>query len=223
MNLHFSTKASEHRSAMISRRWIPALFFACTLAVHLPLEAKEKLPTMPNGTWTIETTPPANAVELCPEFLPGGTRLRLRAEGPTRLAIEEQRRDELGGTLTLLPPFSAALCRTAIGSETSFGTNLCRGGNVPVDSQAPVSFDDAVFVFSRLDAKGVADPDNEFFVGLGAGKGARFATVFLKNKSAQWRLWLKSANEMVSECIVHLPGKNNIDSFPMIWRRQPGN
>lgn len=213
------TQATERGPAMSLHRRALALLFSVAI-IASPLHAKEKVPTMPNGTWKIDASVPATAVEVCPEFLPSGTRIRLRTEGPTRLAIEEQRRDELGGVVTLLPPFSSLLCRTGIGRETGFGANLCAGGTLPSDLRVPVEFDDAVFVFSRLDAGGVADPDNEFFVDRGARRGARFATVFLRYKSVQWHLWVKSPNEMVSECLVHLPGKNNIDSIPMIWRRE---
>lgn len=200
-----------------------ALVLAWILSLHIPLQAKERPQNMPNGTWTIETRPPTEAVRLCSEFLPNGTRLSLVAEGPTRLSIEEERRNELGGTLTLLPPISAALCRSGLGTETGFGTNLCSNTNLTISPDIPIQFTDAVFLLSRLDAAGVADPENDFFVSRGARKGTRFATIFLKDKGIEWRLWLRSADEMISECVAHLPGKNNLDSFPMIWRRQPGS
>ena len=173
---------------------------------------------MPNGTWTLTAKPPAEAVSVCNEYLPTGTRVNLSVQGPTRLAVEEQRRDELGGSFTLLSPWSSSLCSTGLGATTGFGTNLCDGVKPSAGSPAEVLFDDAVFTFSRLSAADAKDPENEFFAGRGARAGARFVLLTLKDKGLQWRLWLMSSNEMVSECLATLPGKNNIDSFPMVWR-----
>ena len=173
---------------------------------------------MPNGTWNITAAPPSDAVTLCNEYLPTGTRVRLVVEGPTRHAIEERRRDELGGTFTLRSPWPASLCNVGLGATTGFGTNLCEDGKLRPGLPAEAVFDDAVFVFSRLSNVAAKDPDNEFFAARGAQAGARFVLLMLKNKGLRWRLWLRSSNEMVGECLVTLPGKNNIDSFPMVWR-----
>ena len=199
------------------------LVMACALLPHFPLTAKERPQPMLNGLWMIETKPPADAIKFCNEYLPAGTKLRLLAEGPTRQAIESNVADELGGTLTLLPPITDDLCRTGIGVTTTFGYNLCNEAKSKIRLDTPVEFDDALFVFSRLDAKGIANPDNEFFVRNGARSDARFVRVSLKYKPVEWMLWLRSANEMLSECVVQRPGVKNFDSFPMIWRLQPGS
>ena len=70
--------------------------------------------------------------------------------------------------------------------------------------------------------KEAAAPENEFFARNGARSGARFVRLSLKYKPGQWVLWLRSPNEMLSECLFQRPGVKNFDSFPMIWRRQPG-
>lgn len=190
---------------------------ALALGARGVAQAKDNA-TMPNGTWTLSAAAPAEAVSLCNEYLPTGTRVRLVVEGPTRQALEESRRDELGGSFTLLPPWPSALCTTGLGATTGFGSNLCDGGRPRANSTAEVVFDDSVFTFSRLSAANTKHPDNEFFASRGARAGARFMLLTLKDKGLQWRLWLKSSNEMVGECLVTLPGKNNIDSFSMIWR-----
>jgi hypothetical protein len=177
--------------------------------------------TMPNGTWMIKSTPPADAVKLCDEYLPTGTTLRLVAEGPTRRAIEEDINNELGGTLTLLSPVTPAICSVGLGAATSFGLNLCERGNASGQTHTPLVFTDAIFVFSRLDAAAAENPENFFYTQMGARSGARFARVLLKYKAVEWELWLRSANEMVSRCVADLPGKDKVVSFPMIWRRQP--
>ena len=182
------------------------------------VHAKEAANTMPNGTWNLTVAPPPEAVSLCDEYLPTGTRVRLVVAGPTRQAVEEQRRDELGGSFTLLPPWPLSLCSLGLGATTGFGTNLCHGGAPRQSLPTEAVFDDAVFTFSRLTAAAAKDPDNEFFAGHGARTGARFMLLTLKDKGLQWRLWLKSSNEMLGECLAILPGKNNIDSFPMVWR-----
>lgn len=175
--------------------------------------------SMPIGTWQISSSPPANLVSVCDQYLPRDTRVQVHADGATRLAIEEQRRDELGGRLVLLSPINPAICRTGLGSSTGFGLNVCNSegqlrSNLPPD----VAFDDLVLNLSRWSLAEAKDPDNEFFSSRGAKAGARFALLTLKDKGLMWRVWLKSSSEMVSECLVTLPGKNNIDSFPMHWR-----
>lgn len=197
------------------------LLMTCACAPHTEEMHIEGDKTMPNGTWTIESTPPADAVKLCDEYLPTGTTVRLMAEGPTRHAIEEDIGNELGGTLTLLSPVTPAICTVGLGAETRFGLNLCEAGKAARPIHTPAVFTDAVFVFSRLDGAAAADPENFFYAQMGARSGARFARVFLKYKAVEWELWLKSANAMVSRCVAELPGKDNYASFPMIWRRQP--
>lgn len=173
------------------------------------------------GTWVIAAEPPAGAESVCDEHLPSGTRLRVHVDGPSRLAIEEDRHNELRGRLWLLGPHKPAICRTGLGSTTGFGVNVCTLELHPrPDLPRDVEFDGLGVTFSRWSTKDAKASDNEFFAALGAKAGARFALLNLKDKGLGWTLWLKSANEMVSECMVKLPGKNNIDSFPMVWRRE---
>jgi hypothetical protein len=193
---------------------ISTLIFASSEA-----KAKDSKNDMINGTWIIEATPPVNAVKLCDEYLPTSTRIRFQILGPTRLAVEEERTDELGGTVELIPPISAALCSVGLGQSTEFGSNLCSNGQPIVDDKKTVQFD-ADFTFFRLTNADLEDVDNLFFSEQGAHEGAKMVTVSVNYKAVQWNIWMRSINEMISECLVVLPGKNNVDSFPMIWRRQ---
>lgn len=169
----------------------------------------------------ISTTPPAGAVSLCGEYLPEGTRVRLQVDGPGRLAIEEQRKDELAGRLVLLGPHGPGICRAGLGATTGFGVNLCDGtGQLRSGLPLQVTFDDLVLTLSRWSAADAKDPAQEFFASRGARPGARFALMTLKNKGIEWTVWLRSSSEMVSECIATFPGKNNVDSFPMVWKLQ---
>lgn len=193
---------------------IASLFFA-----SLEAKTKESKAEMINGIWIIEATPPVNAVKLCDEYLPTGTRIRFQILGATRLAIEEQRADELGGNVELIPPISTTLCSVGLGQSTEFGNNLCRNGQLIVDDKKSISFD-ADFIFSRLSTSDLENIDNSFFQEQGAYGGAKMVTVSVNYKAVQWTIWLRNTNEMITECLVVLPGKNNVDSFPMIWRRQ---
>lgn len=191
-------------------------------AFAAPQRAAHPAPhAMPNGTWIIEATPPADALSLCDDYLPTGTRVRLSVQGPTKLAVEESRKDELGGTFGLLAPRSAALCRTGVGAGTEFGTNLCKDGRLADDdSKASVDFD-ASLTFSRLDKAGLDDVDNFFYTEQGAKIGAMFVTVAPNYKTASWRLWMRKPGEMLAQCTAKLPGKNNFVNFPLVWRRAP--
>jgi hypothetical protein len=188
---------------------------ACLLSALHTLKASAAM----NGIWTVTTTPPTGTVSVCPEFLPSGTRVKLQVEGPTRQALEEQRNDELGGSLTLLAPLSPTLCAAGVGATTGFGLNVCEGPRLR-EPKADALFDDASFTFSRWSDADAKDPAGEFFASRGARKNARFVQLVLKNKAVEWTLWLKSPREMVSECLAKFPGKNNVTSFPMIWRRE---
>lgn len=174
---------------------------------------------MLNGTWVIEAIPPADAVKVCRQFLPTGTAVQLQVEGASRQAIEEGKEDELGGTLSLLPPLSLTLCETGLGASTGFGTNFCAQGRVDWDAGQPVPFTDAIFALSRWDAEEARDPDNFFYSDAGAKAGSRFAHLILKDKGVEWQLWMKNANEMMARCIATLPGRRNVRSFPMVWKR----
>lgn len=217
------TSTSMNRPRRLRRRIAPVLILAWALLQHSPLTAKERPQPMLNGIWVIEATPPADAIKLFDEYLPTGTKLRLLVEGPTLRAIESNVADELGGILTVLPPITDALCHTGIGMTTTFGNNLCSSEKSKTAVDGQVEFEDALFVFSRLDAEEAAAPENEFFARNGARSGARFVRLSLKYKPGEWVLWLRSTNEMLSECIFQRPGVKNFDSFPMIWRRQPGS
>ena len=138
-----------------------------------------------------------------------GTAVQLQVEGASRQAIEEGKEDELGGTLSLLPPLSLTLCETGLGASTGFGTNFCAKGRVDWDAGQPVPFTDAIFALSRWDAEEARDPDNFFYSDAGAKAGSRFAHLILKDKGVEWQLWMKNANEMMARCIATLPGRRN--------------
>lgn len=175
---------------------------------------------MPIGTWVIDNTPPSGAVKLCDEYLPAGATLKFQIDGPTRLAIEEQRRNELGGSLILLPQISPVLCMTGIGEESEFGNNLCKNSKLTTAPDHSFVFENTVFIFDKLTTTDISKPENLFFTDLGARKNANFATIFIQYKSVAWRLWLRSSDQMISECLAQLPGKNNFTSFPMYWSKQ---
>lgn len=186
--------------------------------------ADDKLrPLSPTGMWRIETQPPVGALKLCHGFLPNGTRVRLQVEGPTRRAIEEDIKNQLGVTITLLPPLAPSLCSLDIGRASPDAKPLCVDGKFAVDANLPFELDDAAFDFRRLTAKDISSRTMEFFTDRGAELGSPFALLWRWQRAGDWDLWLKSPDQMVSECIVKLPGKNNIDSFPMIWNREPAN
>ena len=192
---------------------------AAAMAAQPP---RQDTPKMPSGIWTVESKPPANAVSFCSGYLPPGTRVQIQVEGPTRRAVEEDIKNQLGVTLSLLPPLSPALCKLGIGEPFADTPRLCDGGSLAVDANQPLVFDDAVIDFRRLSVQDIASREHEFYTDLGAKRGSRFALMFLWQRAVDWDLWLQSPDRMVSECTVTLPGKNNIDSFPMVWRRQPG-
>lgn len=169
---------------------------------------------MLDGIWVIEAAPPTNAVALWDGYFPSGTRIKLEMQGPTHRAIEKEIPNLLGGTLTILPPFDKDFCKTRPGG--SFFEKLCRNGK-PLTENAPFTFN-VELVFNR--AKNV---DYEsgflFYAEHGAKAGAKIVSIYIRF-GADWQLWLKNPNLMVSRCFAALPGENNFESFPMFWRRQ---
>jgi hypothetical protein len=175
---------------------------------------------MPQGTWTISHEPlPANVTKMSDDYLPNGTKLRFLAEGPTRLAVEEGRRDELGGRMILLPPISAALCGTGIGASSGFGENLCEGPRLKPAVHNPFEFNDVIYNFSELSKQDITDFRYGFFVNAGAKPGAKLVDVTIKYKGVSWTLWLKSPGQMLSETTAYLPGKNNVVGVATRWQR----
>jgi len=213
--------ANGIRSMVFLRIILLALVFATSKA---QARTPELDPTrMPNGTWIIETQAPLDALSVCDGFLPHGSKIRIDVEGPTRRAVEEDIKNQLGVTLTLLPPLSVGLCKLGVGEPVSYAKSLCADGKLQVDSASPFVFDDAVMDFSRLTKKDIVDRQLDFYTDRGAKLGSSFARLWLWQRSGEWNLWLQSRDRMISKCVVELPGKNNFDSFPMIWRRVPGS
>jgi len=215
-----ASAADRMQSTMGLRIIILALVFTASKA-HASTPGRD--PTkMPNGTWIIETQAPADALSVCDGYLPHGSKVRIDVEGPTRRAVEEDIKDQLGVTLTLLPPLSVGLCNLGVGEQVSYAKSLCADGKLRVDPALPFVFDDAVMDFSRLTTKDIVDRQLEFYTDRGAKLGSAFARLWLWQRSGEWNLWLQAQDRMISKCVVELPGKNNFDSFPIIWRRVPG-
>ena len=199
----------------------------CLLAMIVPIHhsastapqtiIKKETVVMLNSTWIVETTTPGEAIELGNSFLPPGTRLQINIGGPTRLALDEGKTDELGGELILLPPFPQDICKTGLGGESGFGTNVCKDGQV-ADPNRSVSFE-AKFIFESWKRK--PDPylsDNGFFIDQGAKPGAQFVNVCPLEKGVTWRLWIRDRDTLVGEYIATLPQKK-LEAIIQTWRR----
>jgi hypothetical protein len=186
-------------------------------AAKMEAVSKEDVQTMMSGIWTIETSPSVEAADLPGEFLPPGTRVQLNIEGPTRLALEEGRRDELGGEFVLLPPFLPGICATPFGEGNAYGSHVCEKGQI-IDPKSPVS-NDAEFSFERWEEK--PDPeqtDNQFFIEQGAKRGAHFVIIYFRYKSASWRLWIRDPDTLIGYYFVTLPSKET-ELIVQFWRR----
>jgi hypothetical protein len=212
-----TSPAADRREAL---RMLGALALVSTFGAHA---ANAKNDTkMLNGIWKIEATPPSKpGGTLGEEYLPTGTRLRLLVQGPTAVAMEENRTDELFVTVGVLPPWTPALCHTGIGASTTFGANLCGEDGSPLAPKGDASLDfEGSATFSRLTAKQLEDQDEIFFTELGAKVGARLMTINLKYKGVVWNLWMKSPDLMIGEAYVQGTKRNDVDSYPMYWRRE---
>jgi hypothetical protein len=199
----------------------------CLLAMIAPMHftagiapqtiIKKETVAMLNSTWIIESSPPETAKDLGIDFLPPGTRLQIKIEGPTRLALEEGATDELGGELILLPPFPQGICKTGLGGESGFGANLCKDGQL-IDPERPVHFD-SKFLFEAWKRK--PDPiedGNGFFMDQGAKIGAQFVTVVPLEKGVTWRLWVRDRNTLVGGYTATFP-KDQLEFVVQTWRR----
>jgi hypothetical protein len=173
--------------------------------------------TMLNGIWTIESSPPRDVAEFTNDFLPPGTRLELKIEGPTRLAVEEGLSDELEGKFILIPPFSQGICTTPLGESNGYGSHVCDKGRI-TDPNDPAS-NYAEFSFERWDQQ--PDPEelgNIFFIEQGAKRGAQFVIISLRYKGISWRLWVRDRDTLVGKCVATLPSKQ-LERVIQIWRR----
>jgi hypothetical protein len=178
---------------------------------------KEDVKTMLNGIWTIESSPPKEVAEMTSDFLPPKTRMQIKIEGPTRLAIEEGRRDELGGELILLPPFMPGICTTPLGEGNGSGAHVCEKGQI-IDPNRPVS-NDAEFTFQRWNNQSDTEQlGGSFFLGQGAKPGAQFVLINLRYKGVTWELWVRDRDTLVGAYIATLPSKDT-EQMVQIWRR----
>jgi hypothetical protein len=204
-----------------------AVYCFCLLVIFVPdnypngiasqaIRKKEAVSVL-NNIWTIESAPPADMVESTGGFLPPGTKVQIKIAGPTRLAIEEGRTDELGGEIILLPPFPQNICTVGLGTETIFGGNLCEKGQLK-DPARPVSFD-SQFVFERWEHPSDTEQlDNGFFVDQGAKLGAQFVLVNPLHKGVDWQLWVRDRDTLIGSYIATLRSKET-ERVVQIWRR----
>jgi hypothetical protein len=165
---------------------------------------------MLNGTWKIET-PRATAPpdQSDPGYLPVGTSLRLRLLGPSRRAIEEDRRDELGGEVALVPPIPAEICRTAL------TVNVCEAGRPSDGAERPLP---AIFAFSRWTKEDVEEAENSLFVEAGAKIGSGFVLVNVQGSGAEWKLWLYKPGMLIGQYLGIERDRSPV-LLPQLWRR----
>lgn len=165
---------------------------------------------MLNGRWTIDGPQPDAKLQQSSSCLPHGAIVQLQVLGPTRLAIEEGRSNELGGQLTLIPPFPNALC------SSDLGTRVCHGGR-PIEPTEPAGFD-AKFVFFRWSRKQAEDPSNFFFAAQGAKRGAHFLLIIIADAAVELELWMRHHDELIGQCMMISPTAHT-RSDAQIWRR----
>ena len=165
---------------------------------------------MINGIWKIETEQPGEGVRLSASFLPAGTRIELRIKGPTRAAIEESRRDELGGQALILMPLPDKICASGLASE------VCRNGK-PLDAAEQFTFD-IVFSFSRWTRKDMELPLNSFFVDHGVKVNSQFVLVSVPSLGVDWELWISGKDQMIGRHVVTTAPKR-YRNVAQIWRR----
>ena len=178
---------------------------------HAPLpQPKANGHNMLNGVWTIETENPVEGARLSASFLPAGTRIELRVLGPTRAAVEESRRDELGGQAKLLKPVPDKICASGLAAE------VCSGGT-PLNTAEPPSFD-VVFSFSRWTRKDLDLPLNSFFADQGARVDSQFVLVSIPSLGVDWELWINGKNQMTGRYVITTAPKRS-RNVAQIWRR----
>jgi len=190
------------------------LLAAClcnTVASTAPQAARKTArPSMLNARWVINLPSPAEPDLDDSSFLPPGSLVRIVVSGPTRQAIEENRNDQLGGSLILLPPFPPGACkaRAFVGS--------CKD-MVPIRPDQNIELD-ATFTFSRWTPAESQDVANETLVEHGAREGAPFVLIVAREVAAEWQLWLKGPNELVGQYLA-VAGSRNPLVVPQIWRK----
>lgn len=165
---------------------------------------------MLNGVWTIETENPVEGARLSASFLPAATRIELSVLGPTRAAVEESRRDELGGHAKLLKPLPDKICASGLAVE------VCPGG-VPLNAAEPSSYD-VVFSFSRWTRKDLDLPLNSFFADQGAKADSQFVLISIPSLAVDWELWINGKNQMTGRYVVTTAPKRS-HNVAQIWRR----
>ncbi|MBO0720104.1 MAG: hypothetical protein J2P41_04740 [Blastocatellia bacterium] len=185
--------------------------------VKLEAVSMQDVQAMLSDIWVIETSPSFKAAELPAEFLPPGTRVQLELEGPTRLAAEEGRKDELRGEFILLPPFLAGICASPFGEGDGPGSQVCDKGQVK-NPNGPVR-NEAEFSFERWEDQPTPDEiDKQFFVEQGAKRGSHFLTIYFRYKGVTWNLWIRDPDTMIGYYYATLPS-NESEQIVQIWRR----
>jgi hypothetical protein len=168
---------------------------------------------MLNGTWAIEVDKPPSTVQTkTADFLPAGLKLQIKLLGPTRLALEENRHDELGGKIVFLPPIPNEIC------STFFGTRLCKD-SVELNSEQPFH-SDAVLRFSTWTRNDPEEIDNLFFASQGARAGSLFVNISLLPFGPEYTLWIKDRSELMSTYTFE-DSVGNAKEIPIRWHRVP--
>jgi len=142
-----------------------------------------------------------------------GTRIRIEAIEPTEWS------NQLIGEVELLLPLSNVLCKGGLGERAEYFSSLCTNGQINQE-KGDRTFD-VYLTFQRLTKEDIKE-DLFFstFKELGARAGDKAVSIAVKNTVVDWDLWFRGPNEMVSNCMADLPGKDNFESFYMVWQRE---
>lgn len=208
-------------SEPLDRRACLGAFAALLLSRASASPSRRHDPAMPNGTWKITAKLPSRPGTTGLEYLPDGTRIRLLIDGPTSFAVENDVTNELAARAAVVGPITEEMCRTGLGQDSMFGANICdaQGHPLPTKGTAPVDFY-GVAVFSRIQGGPDAPIQEGFFADLGAKPGARLMSISFKEKGFSWRLWMKSADVMISKALLQGATRNDLTAFPLIWQRE---
>jgi len=193
---------------------IVGLSCASAEAKHKNTEEAQK--KMINGIWKIvEGKLPEDTLAYY-EYLPVGTRIRIEAIEPSELELP----DEQIGEVELLLPLSNILCKGGLGGERAgYFSFLCENGQINQEKKYRTF--NVSFIFHRLTKESIERGTSfSTFKELGARAGDKAVSISVKNIAVEWSLWFRGPNEMVSDCIVDLPGKDNFEYFYMVWQRQ---
>ncbi len=166
---------------------------------------------MSEGVWTIDCQPLEPGDDPGVDFLPRGTVVGFHLRGPTRLAIEEDRADEIGGVVRLHPPLPDGLISGPLGRKL---------GLTPTHPSARLwlAFD-ATFIIWRWDAAAQDDPANIFFVEQGATVAAVFLTVLAPRIGVEWELWYQSPEKLLGHVLIDNKS-GDTRSTSQIWRNR---